>query len=383
MLLTSERAWAHAMYMKSMHSADSTDTTISGSTRTHIISRLTKASTNAAKLVQLLKEDGQKQFPLQVQLETQAYHGTLRGTLEFEAQRWVKCLEAYSEVHTIYTFLDKRSPSKNGDVFRDLLSSTVDQSIRFSAYKLRIPRTTPISKIVSKYLRKNSDGIQTLLEIDPHALETEITESKADKGADIRDLPKTISWRTRTVNIEDANIAQALAAVSVAETKLAEFLSSSSLTHSRELAAAYDGVLIPSQDAVDATKTAIDELTLDGVSPGDQRMQALQITRTAVNYALVGWRIGRNRVLCGKEDGVSLEPETLKSQRTKTPGSEVQSALKSESDGRKLSRLRERIALYDSMLQSLDSVKELPGVAADQQLQSELQSKRAYFASLR
>ena len=39
--------------------------------------------------------------------------------------------------------------------------------------------------------------------------------------------------------------------------------------------------------------------------------------------------------------------------------------------------------LYDSTLQSLDSIKDLPGVAADQSLVQELDSKRAYFSALR
>ncbi|KAL8717032.1 MAG: hypothetical protein Q9181_008364, partial [Wetmoreana brouardii] len=54
-----------------------------------------------------------------------------------------------------------------------------------------------------------------------------------------------------------------------------------------------------------------------------------------------------------------------------------------ESNGRKLTRLREKVVLYDSTIQSLDSVKDFPGVAADQAFVSELEAKKLYFSSLR
>ena len=181
--------------------------------------------------------------------------------------------------------------------------------------------------------------------------------------------------------MEDAATAQALAAVSTAEANLSSFLSSNPDAASQAKASAYDEVLIPSQDAVDATKTAIDELSAEGVPQGDRRMQALQITRTAVNYALVGWRIGRNRVLCGERDGALFENEVRKPKKARKDGKTR--PIQDESTGRKLTRLREREVLYNSTIQSLDSVKELPGVAADQKFVEELEAKRAYFAALR
>jgi signal recognition particle subunit SRP68 len=148
----------------------------------------------------------------------------------------------------------------------------------------------------------------------------------------------------------------------------------------RDKAAAYDQVLNPSQDAVDATKTAIDELTADGVAQADERMQALQITRTAVNYALVSWRIGRNRTLCGESDGATLDKDNDPSLMRKTSKGR---ALGEGNKGRRLARIRERVVLYDSTLQSLESIMQLPGVAADSSLLEEIENRRQYFAALR
>jgi len=57
--------------------------------------------------------------------------------------------------------------------------------------------------------------------------------------------------------------------------------------------------------------------------------------------------------------------------------------VREESTGRRLARLRERVALYDSTLQSLDFIKGLPGVIGDTGFVEELDGKRNYFQSLR
>ena len=367
--------------MKSMRSADSAEKAISGSTRKHIISRLHKSVTVSAQLVDLLKADKKSTAGKRNFLEARAYHSLLKGTLEFESQKWDRCLAAYSEAHILYTSLAKTSDASQDDSYRGLLSSIVEPSLRYAAYQVKLPRTLPIDSIVLRFLQDSTE-IHALLKDGASPAEEDALGPTIKVEKEIRDLPKTITWRSRTVKIEDANIAQALASVSAAEQKLTLHLSASNDIDFKGKAAAFDEVLIPSQDAVDATKSAIDELTADGVAQSDQRMQALQITRTAVNYALVGWRIGRNRVLCGRADGVYMDSEpSKKTKRGKEAGVKV--GEKEESNSRKLARLRERVVLYDTTLQSLESIKELPGVAADQTLLNELEMKRSYFAALR
>ena len=383
LLLTSERAWAHAMHMKATHSADSGAQGITGSTKRHITSRINKASVYARLLVELLKNQEITKASTETILETRAYYVSLRGAIDFEKQSWEGCLHQYSEARLIYTTLANSKGPKHEDLFRDLLNSTIDPSIRYAAYQLKIPRTTSIDTIVSRFVpQSDNEFVQEVLKENPEALDDPAAAQRKTPSGNAENVPKTIQWRSRVVNLEDAATAQALAAVSVAEAKLSSFLSSNPDAAPQAKASAYDEVLIPSQDAVDATRTAIDELSADGVAQSDRRMQALQITRTAVNYALVGWRIGRNRILCGKRDGAILETVTLR-QPKKTRKDGKTKPAQEESAGRTLTRLRERVVLYDATLQSLDSIKELPGVAADQSFVKELETKRYYFAALR
>jgi signal recognition particle subunit SRP68 len=155
-----------------------------------------------------------------------------------------------------------------------------------------------------------------------------------------------------------------------------------STASSKDRANAYDDILIASQDAVDATRRAIEELEKEGVDEGDARVQDLRVTNLAVNYDLVSWRIGRNRVLIGADDGLTFPPNPpQKPRRPRKDGKEW--AEREEPTGRKLARLRERVALYDAIIQSVDSIKDLRGAVRDTGFVSELDGQRAYFQALK
>ncbi|KAL4887919.1 hypothetical protein BDV59DRAFT_156923 [Aspergillus ambiguus] len=375
LILSSERAWAQAMHMKSAHSADPSAKGIVGATRSHIISRLNRASGYANQLVLLLQDQTTGATPTDL-LEARAYHASLKGALCLEKRNWEECVQNNSTARVIYAALGQKDKK---DAFRDLLSGTVDPSLRYAAYQMKLPRSRPLPSLAISYFTSDSEVRSEVEKVDPSCLQEDAAGTRRTADGEVQKLPETITWRSRTVPLEDAAISQALASAAAAESRLSSWLAepSGKSASSKDKAAAYDNVIIASQDAVDATKTAIDDLASEGVDPGDRRMQGLQITRTAVNYALVGWRIGRNRVLCGDSDGVSFEAD----QKTQKAGKA--SAKREEATGKKLARLRERVVLYDSTLQSIEFILELPGVAADSDFVRELEAKRSYFRALR
>ncbi|PMD47361.1 signal recognition particle protein [Hyaloscypha variabilis F] len=373
LLLTSERAWAHAESMREIHSADTKG--ISGSTRSHIISRLHKSTIYANNLFQCLTDQSQTGATIEDVLEARAYAATLAGATEFQKDNWEACVKSYSEARIIYSALATATKS---DIFKDLLADPVDQSIRYGAYQMRLPRTVAVPTIARKYFPRSDKKLVSQVEkLEPDVLNDQPTKAKTE-SAEAGAIPKTITWRSRTVDLEDATIASALASVNSAAQKLAETLASVTAAQTKERASAYDDILIASQDAVDATKHAIDELLGEGVGQGDKRIQSLQITRTAVGYDMVSWRIGRNRVLVGERDGSVIDGPVFHQSKKKT-----QKPAKEEGIGRKLAHFREKAVLYDSILQSLDSIKELPGIAADEAFQEELEAKYNYFSALK
>jgi len=353
------------MSMRDTHASDKSG--ITGSSRSHIISRLHKATITSTHLFTILSSRPTSTASTTDVLEARAYNASLTGAMHFEKQAWEPCVKSYSEARIIYSALNAKEGTDK-EVFRDLLSETVDPSIRYAAYQLRMARSVAIPSIARKFFpREDTELVDMVEQLDADVLNERPTKSRreiADAGSEA--APKTISWRSRTVDLEDASIAAALAAVKSAEKKLAETLKGLESGQAKEKAAAYDEILIASQDAVDATKHAIDELVGEGVGQGDKRMQSLQITRTAVGYEMVSWRIGRNRVLVGEVGGATAKK-----------------GKKEEGTGRKLAHFREQVVLYDSVIQSLDSIKELPGVAADEKFLDELDVKYGYFTALK
>ncbi|KAK5944258.1 signal recognition particle subunit srp68 [Knufia obscura] len=381
LLASAERAWADAMHMKSSQSPENTQKPMQASTKRQIVSRFRRAITYAANLIEVLQDQSATGATSQDILEAKAYLALLKGGLDFERNRWALCIQNYSFVRLVYTALANKAQT---DVYQDLLEGTVDPSIRYAAYQEKLPRTKAVSDIAIEHFPSDeSEARQQIIDADITAFET-TAEKSAARAEGAGDLPTNIDWRGRSVKLEDASISQALGAAKAKENTLAEKYASfkDGKTSAKDMAAAYDDIINARQDAADATKTAIDELVAEGVDQGDARIQSLQITRTAVNYGVIEWRVGRNRVLCGDQDGLNLEAAKPKqNQKMRKDGKEKPT--KDEPNGKRLARLRERVALYDSILQNLDAVKQLPGVMADAAFVEELDGKRAYFRALK
>ena len=361
------------MSMKASHSADTKGMT--SKARSHIVSRLDKGARAAERLAEALASSTSGASSTDI-LDARAYAAMLRGAALFEKQSWESCLKSYAVSRIIYSAL---ATSAKGDVFKDLLSETIDPSIRYAAYQAKIPRTLPIATIARKaFDHADPELVDRIRQLNPAVLEHGDPDAK--QGAE--GAPTTLAWRGREVKIEDAAIAVAWAVVGAARGQLTEKLASAGTLPPRDMAGAYDEILNASQDAVDATKQAIDELRAEGITPGDARMQSLQITRTAVNYEMISWRIGRNRVLVGENDGVKLEFGAASRRKKQTDETEADRS-KDEAPGRQIARLKEKVVLYDGILQSIESIKELPGVANDQNLSSRLEATSQYFAALK
>ena len=378
LLLTSERAWAQAMSIKAAHTANQNG--IRGRTRSHVVSRLDKAARAAEHLVQILSESEVSGATANDILEARAYASLIRGAMQFEKHTWGTCLKSYAIARIIYSAL---ATSFKGDIFKDLLAETIDPSIRYAAYQLKTPRTIPIPVVARNAFPQDDEFLTTEVNrIDPKILKRGGADNDKDPlSAD--GIPRTLTWRSREVRIEDAQISEAWASVQNATSRLADRLAAAKTNEPQEIAGAYDEILTATQDAVDATKQAIDELRGEGVAQSDPRMQSLQITRTVVNYEMVSWRIGRNRVLTGAHDGATEEYGSLRRRRKAKATQDVLKEDKEWPATKKLAKLKEKAALYDGTLQNLESIKELPGVAADAQLAARIEAYETYFLALK
>jgi signal recognition particle subunit SRP68 len=375
------------MHMKTSHSEGGDGQKFPGSTRSHIVSRFTKAAKNARMLAGLVRENvGAGTTTVDV-VEAEAYAGYLTGLAELDkhspsvseaegsgvAESWRTCLQNLAVAKVTYGALWK---SARKDCFKEILLSTIDPAIRFAAYRSNIPRTVAIGEVARRCFPRDQEDLVSAVEaIDKDALDS------AGEGLPMGGLPSTISWRSRKANIVDASIGQALVSVSAAEEVLAKLVTDGwDDLSGEERAAAYDEVLNACQDTVDATRHAIEDHEKEKIPEGDRRMQDLRVTNLAVNYDLIGWRVGRNRALIGEQDG-SAEDVSAKTRKRTRSGDE--SVGKAESRSKRLAKLQDRIVLYDGILQSIESVKDLRGAARDADFMDELEAKKNYFHALK
>ena len=415
-LLIAERAWAFAMAMKAAHGE--TEQGMPGSTRSHILSRLAKAAKAAEYLSSMLKDDSATTRASQNDiLEARAYASTLHGAHEFEKHvgkapsadastqksTWAPCLQYFATAHVIYATL---LHSTKSEVFKELLGS-VDPSIRYAAYQARYPRSVAPNQVAKTHFpREDKALVKSVETLHPAVLSSEEKQAKVEApDGGLRDVPTTVTWRGRTAPIADATIGQALAATSLVIDKLVDIVSETARKpvgpHTPNIiATAYDDVLGAAQDTVDNVRRAIAELSREGVAESDSRMQDLRVTDLAVNYELIAWRVGRNRVLMSSSDSASVKDGVwqrddglvFKATQLMKKGKDVngdtsmdegQLKPKEEPIHKQLARLTARVKLYDLTLQSVGSAASLRGAARDSGFQSELATKREYFSSLR
>lgn len=171
------------MTMKAAHSEDSADKSITGSTRSHILSRLHKAGRYAQMVVEVLSDrsaSGASDIDL---LEAKAYAYSLAGAEQFEkhaegthsaeasSDRWSLCLRNYAAARIIYNSLLKATAK---DLFKEVLASTTDPSLRYAAYQHRIPRTVGVPDVAKKFFPDDQPKLVKSLEaIDPSAFQVE------------------------------------------------------------------------------------------------------------------------------------------------------------------------------------------------------------------
>jgi signal recognition particle subunit SRP68 len=176
--------------MKAAHSEDNADKNITGSTRSHIVSRLHKADQTAKQVIDLLTGSSASGANETDVLEAKAYRYTLAGAEDFEKQaegikasnaspqRWTPCLTNYAAARIIYSSLLKATKK---DLFKEVLAGTTDPSIRYAAYQSRIPRTVGVPAIARKYFPKeDAELVKAVKQLDATALEEEDVASSRE-----------------------------------------------------------------------------------------------------------------------------------------------------------------------------------------------------------
>lgn len=125
-LVLSERAWAHAMDVKTQQPAGP------ARARRVMLAKLRRANGHATELANLCKVVGDEDTVL----EAEAYSRSMAAVLALEEEKWAASLAAYQTVHDIYTGMAGVRAGTSGAGLYERRLEEVKQAIRFCNYHL-------------------------------------------------------------------------------------------------------------------------------------------------------------------------------------------------------------------------------------------------------
>ncbi|KAK9239314.1 hypothetical protein V1525DRAFT_398438 [Lipomyces kononenkoae] len=381
-LLAAERAWAHAMETKVTMENNAAG---APERKRHILSRLAKARKHAAALesIVLNADSASNPFTDYEILQVVTYTALLAATGDIESRNYEKAVASFALAYTglsglvlaLATADASDDDNDMADLYRDLISSTVEPALKFSAIQVdSSARSIAILALAHKYLPTSPVDKLVLRIAKDETKAKELLSGKSDAAEALSAIP-TIQWRSHTAQLRDTVVAATILAAGAADEQLfSEVLLPSDDANKlslREKAVRFDPALLAWQDAVDAVHEAITEVTNSSIEGAQQRVQELYIVSTYANYSLISRRIARDNVL------VSQLRSALNKRHKKTSSSKL-AVNKSVS-----AKVRATTGIYDTILQSVSQIIELPGVAADEALSNALSSLQKYYSSLR
>ncbi|KAK9485671.1 hypothetical protein V1527DRAFT_465864 [Lipomyces starkeyi] len=383
LLLAAERAWAHAMETKATMENNAAG---APERKQHILSRLAKARKHGAVLESILlnADSGPNSFTDYEILQVVTYNALLAATGDLESRNYERAVASYALAYTGLSglVLALATPGASdddndmADLYRDLISSTVEPALKFSAIQIdSSSRSMAVLALAHKHLPASPVDKLVVSIAKDDIKAKELLSGKSDAAEALSTMP-TIQWRSHTAQLRDATVAAAILAARAADqTLFSEILFPSGPATKklslRDQALRFDPALLAWQDAVDAVHDAITDVTNSSIDGPQKRVQELYVVSTYANYSLISRRVARDNVL------VSQLRSALSKKQKKASTS--RSAVNKSVAG----KVRAITGIYDTILQSISQIIELPGVAADEALSNALSSLQKYYTSLR
>lgn len=314
-----ERDWAHAMETKSL-----LETSVSSKKKKRVISKLAKA----------VKYLSQISSPLT--LQAQGYMNLVEAALAFEQKNWKKSVQYYSNARVVLVASAKLDADFSS-IYQETVSSDIDPALRFAVSQSRVKRTTDLSTLAVNQVLSGSPDLVSALE------QNQTTAHVLEQGRNVSN-PSTelggISWRNHTVSsVADPELASSILRAKNVDSNL-------SVDSSRNNVDAFDQVLLTWQEAVDIAHECIDKTEKSG-----QNAQDYYIVQTYCSFQVLLRRIQRDNIL-----------------------------IRSLADIKdNMVRYRDSVRIFDTILQSVASLKDLPGVHQDEALSLDLDVAHAYF----
>ncbi|KAI9237373.1 MAG: hypothetical protein BYD32DRAFT_461617 [Podila humilis] len=349
-LFQAERAWGYAMEIKALSVAlDDTRK------QTHYMARLKKAAKLAQSLEDLCSSKAGK-VDVRSTLDAQAYSALIPDNDNHWTRSSNSSYRLLSQNSAIYDKLSLAGTSHQEALCHAALDE-VDPNIRFCGYRLRLAKDGVINveELVKMSDANKGSGSDVLM----REIENLIAQTRKEKAQDLQSL----NWRSKTLPLKNAKLATAILAAQETASQLAS--AQGSTESKQEL---FDKVLQAYAEADKQVKKALKEDAAAAAkvksSKSEQNTAELNMVATYISFSTLKHSIDRNLVLA-KDIYNKLEGD----EATTDKNEDVQ--------------YQNLVKAYDNIVQNLAAIQELPGVAADMKLLSEVENKLTFYKGWR
>ncbi|XP_045214058.2 signal recognition particle subunit SRP68-like [Mercenaria mercenaria] len=337
-LFSAERAWAYAMQLKSEANTEPRK-------RFHMISKLKKAVVYAEETFTLCEHD---KCDARTKLESQAYRHYMRGSLEFELEKWKPAIESYSSVKTIYENLAKAFTEDIQALYLQRVSE-IEPNIRYCAYN--IGDETAIEDLMQ--MRREAGGGDFML----GELDTLLSQTREKQAATLSE----VTWQGRTVPVKSEPVRLFLLNLQESGEDVEK---SEGIDNKISI---YESIL---KQCIDAQQFLRDSLQEDQNFKLALRGQAIEgkvsnahYLHSYLTFIKLSKTIDRNLLLI---DNLKLY----------LPGGQVE-------EGRKITKPQDLVRLYDIIIQNLGEIPNLDGIEDDESLSEEMSTRALGFKAFR
>ncbi|GME81240.1 unnamed protein product [Ambrosiozyma monospora] len=314
-----------------------------------LISKYKKSIVNAKKLLKVTTEERDTDRVL----ELLAYIAIIEGYLKVSRKKWSVAINAFSVARIILQFLYQHEKLPEGltkELYLDLIDNIVDPALSLSLSQASIKQANLLLVSKNAVSENKIDYLQKAIDIisrrDPSFVKVSSSENASEKLID------SIKWLNYEAQLSSDELAKSIMKCNKEEAKVKENDPST-----------YDVSLINWQDAITIHTQEMERSNNDADAEDDDENQDKYIISTYLNYNYLLLRIRRDIALY----------ENLQATYKK----------KTVSRTTLLETARDSLKMLQNVIKSIEEIKELPGVANDDDLNESLDKLDVYFQSLK
>lgn len=313
-----------------------------------LITKYKKALKIANQLISTIQHE-QDQYKV---LEILTYSAIIDGSLSIARKKYNNALYAFSVARCCLQFLytyQKLPEIYTKEFYYDIIDTVVDPALKVAALQTKNSRISDLSQLSKEQItNNNNNNTQNYLSKAIDIMKAENASYITPSSENETEMLKEITWGSYTAKISSNDLSLAIMKVNEELKKVVDSDPSS-----------YDSPLILYQDAINLHSQEM-ERSGNNIDEDDSENQEQHIILTYLKYNYILLRIRRD---------ITIMKELDKKADTH----------KNSTRQQLLELWKDCIKLNESVLSSFEEIKELPGIANDDDIMDMLTTLEVYF----